>query len=165
VPKGKPWTTEEEKQLRVLIAQDKTVNHIASMMNKTHQSIMTKIQRLGLKIEEEGSAKNQIPSSSGLVLPEELPSVEEALKILVAAMNALRQGGLTKTDILRLRAIVETTKIYKDLLAAYVNYRGIEAKIVKMEEDYERLISQTKNLASRADNTKMDQASQQEKGS
>ena len=36
-------------------------------------------------------------------LPEELPSVEEALKILVAAMKALETPDLSKTEVLRLR--------------------------------------------------------------
>lgn len=48
-------------------------------MNKTHQATMLKIQRLGL--EEEGNCKTQNPSSSCLVLPDELPSVEKALKV------------------------------------------------------------------------------------
>jgi hypothetical protein len=48
-------------------------------MNKNHQATMMKIQRLSL--EEEGFCVLQFPSSSCLVLPDELPSVEKALKV------------------------------------------------------------------------------------
>jgi len=33
-----------------------------------------------------------------------LPSIEEALEQLVAAMNALKTPGLSKTEVMRLRA-------------------------------------------------------------
>jgi hypothetical protein len=47
-------------------------------MNKIHQATMMKIQRFGL--EEEGNCKTQ-NSSSCLVVPDVLPSVEKALKV------------------------------------------------------------------------------------
>ena len=100
LPKGKPWTNDEEKQLRDLIAQDKTVNHIAEMMHKSHQAIMRKVERLGIEVV--GQTRMQNPTSSNLVLPDELPSVEEALKILCTALTALQQGGLDQAEVLRL---------------------------------------------------------------
>jgi hypothetical protein len=42
-----------------------------------------------------------------------LPSVEEALKILVAAMNALETPDLSKTEVLRLRSIIQATSAYQ----------------------------------------------------
>jgi hypothetical protein len=48
-----------------------------------------------------------------LKLPEELPSVEEALKILVAAMKALETPDLSKTEVLRLRSIIQATSAYQ----------------------------------------------------
>ncbi len=54
--------------------------------------------------------------SSELELPEELPSIEETLKTLAAALEALKTPGLEKNDVFRLRGIITGAKVYKDLL-------------------------------------------------
>jgi hypothetical protein len=43
--------------------------------------------------------KNTSTTTSKIVLPEELPSVEEALKDLAAAMNVLKTPGLSKRSL------------------------------------------------------------------
>jgi endonuclease III-like uncharacterized protein len=48
-----------------------------------------------------------------LKLPEESPSDEEALKKLAAAMNALETPYLSKTEVLRLRSIIQTAGVYQ----------------------------------------------------
>jgi hypothetical protein len=156
MPKGKPWTNEEEKQLRGLLKSHKTLKVIASTLRKSENAIRQKMLKLGLK--EEKNAETDVFSSSNLVLSKELPSVEEALKILCAALKALQQGGLDQTEIFRLRTVIQGCKIYKELLADYIDYRGIEAKIVEMEEKYERLASQAKGDASKQDNAPVAQA-------
>ena len=55
-------------------------------------------------------------------MPEELPSVEEALKKLVAVMNALEIPDLSKTEILRLRSIIQATSAYQVKVAEYISY-------------------------------------------
>jgi hypothetical protein len=57
---------------------------------------------LGLAVEEEG-VKGHTPSSTRQ--PEELPSVEEASKILAGALQAASQAGLDKAEMQRLQAI------------------------------------------------------------
>ena len=39
------------------------------------------------------------------------------LKVLVAALKALETEGLDKSEVLRLRGIVQSVKVYKELLA------------------------------------------------
>jgi hypothetical protein len=142
--KGKPWTAEEEKQLRELCEQGKPVNLIAATMNKSPQSVQKKIVRLNLKVVVHGIHRT---TTTRLSIPDDLPSIEEALRVMCAALDDLQQGGLDQTEVLRLRTIIQGVKIYKELFADYVNYREIEAKIEKMEEDYERLISQAQSMA------------------
>ena len=43
----------------------------------------------------------------------ELPSIEEVLKDLVAALNALKTPGLSKTEIRRLRCLIQTSSLYQ----------------------------------------------------
>ena len=52
-------------------------------------------------------------STTDFELPEELPSVEEALKILVAAMKALETPDLSKTEVLRLRSSIQAAGVYQ----------------------------------------------------
>ena len=64
------------------------------------------------------------------VLPNELPSVEEALEDLAAAMNALKTPELNKTEIMRLRTLIQTSSLYQKRFAEYVNYRKTEQRLI-----------------------------------
>jgi len=131
--KGKAWTVEEERRLRELVKAGATVAKIAALLGKTEASVRSKIQRLKLKVEDDDGLKFNMSSSSNLDAEGELQSVEEALKLLNGALNALKTGGLDKTEILRLRIIIQGARIYMDLLADYVNYKQIEEKLVDLE--------------------------------
>ena len=64
-----------------------------------------------LKLEVVGAKGYRTTTSTEM--PEELPSVEEALKILVAAMKALETPDLSKTEVLRLRSIIQAAGVYQ----------------------------------------------------
>jgi endonuclease III-like uncharacterized protein len=78
-----------------------------------------------------------------------LPSVEEALKDLVAAMNALKTPGLSKTEIMRLRTLIQTSGLYQHRLAEYVDYRGIEREMIDLKEKYEALVKREQDSGAR----------------
>ena len=65
-----------------------------------------------------------------------MPSIEQSLKILTAALTALQQPGIDKAEILRLRCIISGVKTYKGLLADYIDYRGLEAELNDLREKY-----------------------------
>jgi len=73
-------------------------------------------------------------------MPKELPSVEEILLIQAAAVKALEVPGLSKTEILRLKGLIQATGIYQKRLAEYVDYRGIEKEVVDMKLKYGELV-------------------------
>ncbi len=66
-------------------------------------------------------------------LPAELPSVEEAQRMLAGALRASVEPGLDKVEVQRLRVVATLARAYKEILADYINYRGIEAKLVELE--------------------------------
>ena len=135
MPKGKPWAVPEERQLRKLRENGKTVAEIAQLMNKSPDAVKQKLRRLGLKVV---TIKNSgATTTSEHIIPTELISIEEALKKLVAAMNALENPELTKTDIMRLRTLIQTSGVYQKRLAEYLDFRGIERKLLEMEERFE----------------------------
>ena len=73
-----------------------------------------------------------------------MPSIEEALKKLAAAMKALETPGLSKTEIMRLRSLIQATGAYQMRFAEYVNYQGLEKGLVELEEKYEELAKRMK---------------------
>jgi len=104
------------------------------MFEKPEDSVRSKMNRLGfvglnLVVDDNnsGSAESLLLSSP-LVLPEELPSVETVLKTAAAAMKELETPGLSKTEVMRLRAIIQSAAVYQVKVAEYLDYRGIEAR-------------------------------------
>ena len=138
--KGKPWTKEQEAKLKQLVKQGETLKAIAAKLGKTEEAIRAKARRLGLEVVKQKTGK----CLTTLELPKELPSVEEALKILAGALNATAQPGLDKVEVQRLRIVATLAKTYKELLADYIDYRAIEAKLVELEAKYARLAKKAK---------------------
>ncbi|MCW4004527.1 MAG: hypothetical protein NWE95_11520 [Candidatus Bathyarchaeota archaeon] len=132
--RGKKWTAKQEAQLKTLVEANASIGEIAAMFQKTPGAIIVKCQRLGLPLETKDYVKSQIS------LPRELSSVEEALKILAGALKAAVKPGLEKVEVQRLQAIATISKTYKELLADYINYREIEAKLKEMEEQNAQLL-------------------------
>ena len=138
--KGRPWDIDEERQLRQLIAEGKTVDAICKIMVKTHDAVAQKMFDLKLKtVKEEKTAvsgKKTIFSSSKLTLPADLPNVEETLQILGAALLKSAEAGLSKDEVGRLQVVATLAKTYKDAFGEYLDYRGIEARLDKLEANY-----------------------------
>lgn len=140
--KGKPWTVEEENRLRQLLKANRSARAIARIMGKSRECVSMKIARLGLEVvtEQKNGGVTTTSQLTALQLPSELPSIEEQLKILAAALETLRTGQVEKLDVMRLRTIIQGVRVYQELLADYVDYRGIEAKVAELEEKYARLL-------------------------
>jgi hypothetical protein len=73
----------------------------------------------------------------------ELPSIEEALKVLVYAENQLTVPGLCHDEILRLRSMISAVKTYKELYSDYLNYKALEEGMVGLEVKYSELLAKT----------------------
>jgi hypothetical protein len=71
-----------------------------------------------------------------LRLPERLPSVEEELKVLSAAIEALKQPGLGRAEVSRLRNVILGVKVYQELYAKYVGYRELENEVLELKRKF-----------------------------
>ena len=78
-------------------------------------------------------------------MPDELPSIEEELKLLVGALQQLETGKLDKIGVLRLRTIIMGVKVYQELIAEYVDYRGLEVEMMEWREKYADLAKKSSN--------------------
>jgi hypothetical protein len=63
-----------------------------------------------------------------------LPSIEEKLRVLDAALVALEKPGISRAEVARYSKIIEGVKVYNDLFAKFVNYRGLEIKVLELEK-------------------------------
>jgi hypothetical protein len=105
--KGKPWSVEDEKNLKDWVISGVSVGALVFRFDRqyTKDAIYKKIVRLGLEVVDE-EKHNLSTTTSKLELPKELPNVEETLIKLSAAMALLEKPCLEKTDILRLRGLL-----------------------------------------------------------
>jgi hypothetical protein len=145
--KGKPWSMEDEKKLRDWVTSGVSVDALVFSFDGqyTKDAIYKKIERLGLEVVDE-ERHNLSTTTSNLELPDELPSVEEELIKLSAALAVLEKPGLEKTDVLRLRNMILGVKVYKELLADYIDYRGLEAELVELRKKYAELSKKTQGI-------------------
>ena len=148
--KGKPWDIEDEKKLKDWVEMGVSLDSIVFSFEGKYSknAIYQKMLDLGLK-EEEGRVQGASSSFNlKLSLPAELPSVETALKTLSAALTALETPGLEQNEVLRLRSIISGVKIYKELFADYVDYRGLEAELLESNRKYAEIIKKSQNTKS-----------------
>ncbi len=69
--KGKPWPLEEEKKLRALFDEKKSIEAMVQALGKTKGAIYAKLDELGLKVEATASCKT-VATTSKLQLSKEL---------------------------------------------------------------------------------------------
>jgi len=138
---GKLWTVEEEQKLKMLIDEHEPLDLIASKLGKSKGAVHEKSKRLGLRVVVKNRRQK---TTTCLQLPKELPSVEEALTILAGALKAAANPGLDRVEVQRLQTVATLARTYKELLADYIDYRGIEAKLVELEAKYAKLARKAK---------------------
>jgi hypothetical protein len=140
--KGKPWEINEIRQLRELVEEGKSVGDISRIMVKTLDSIKQKM--FDLKLKEKRVSGGTAVFSSSLELPKDLPSVEDSLRTLSAALKALETPGLDQSEVLRLRGIISGVKVYKEIFADFLNYCELEGRLAELEGKYAELIKSKK---------------------
>ena len=148
--KGKPWSVEEEKQLKEFSEAKMLLSVIAEKLGKSSDAVNKKCMRLGLEVV---GAKGYRTTTS-IVVPKELPSVEEALGKLAGALDAACKPGLDKVEVQRLQVVAMIARTYKDVLADYINYRGIEQKLIEGDAKYAKLLAEkSKGNAAKSDSS------------
>ena len=65
MPKGVPWTREEEKQLRELVLAHRPLGVIAGSLGKTKESIRCKMARMGLVDDNQPKSERSLSTGKG----------------------------------------------------------------------------------------------------
>jgi len=141
--RGKQWTIEEEKQLRELVDSGANLNVVASKMGRSRAAIKMKMHRLGLEVVVQEPTDLRTTTTSTVVLPEELVSAEDALKMLVGALKMACAPGLSKVEVQRLQVVANLARIYSEKLQEYLDLRGLEKRLFELEGKYAELAKKT----------------------
>jgi hypothetical protein len=148
--KGKHWTAQEEAELKTLAETNTKIEDIAAKLGKPPGAIFIKSKRLGIKLQSKSYLTRSVP------IPKELPSVEEALRMLAGALKTAVKPGLDRVEVQRLQAVAIIAKTYKEILADYINYREIQARLKEMEELNAQLLKErSENTSPKPDSKPM----------
>jgi len=99
VTRGKAWSVEEVLRLKELVEAGVPISGIAVCLSKSRAAVGNKLSHLGLR---DGGFRGGLgPSSSreGLELPVDLPTVEDAAKVLAGAMLAMAKPGVDRKSV------------------------------------------------------------------
>jgi hypothetical protein len=146
--KGKPWTIEEEKKLRRLVEAGHSIKEISCDLKKSVGAIKKKMERLELQVVVvQEPTDSRMTTSKTIDLPKELFSVEEALAMLAGALKRSCESGLEKVEVQRLQVVATLARNYKEILADYLDYRGVEQELLELRHKYAELSKKIKNDA------------------
>ena len=70
---------------------------------------------------------------------------------MVGAMQAARLQGLDKVEVQRLQVLAPIDRTYKDILADYLNYRGLEVELIDLKKKYEVLTQKNTGASTHSD--------------
>jgi hypothetical protein len=151
--KGKPWDFDEIKRLRQLTNEGKSINEISRDLVKTKEAIRQKMMNLDLKLHTPESPNQEEQQhvvlaeksccNSAINSPTQLPSIEETLHILAGALQKSTEQGLDKIEVHRLQIIANLSKTYKEILSDYLDYRGLEKRLIELEGNYAEIVKKT----------------------
>jgi hypothetical protein len=153
------WKPEEEKQLIEEFKKEgcrrEAIPKLARIFNRSPNAVLIKLQRLGLNVV---AARWGVTTTFNAL--QELPSLEEVLRIVAGALKKASEPGLGQVELQRLNTIATLYKAYESGLEKYVNYRAIEEKLRELEDKYAKLVEKQKaeGHASQPDSSHLVQA-------
>jgi len=131
------WTHPEEMNLIHMVEEGKSIEELSEVFHRSPEAIRLKLRRLGLAVSE----KNKVTTGSTTTPKleplkfEELPSPNEALGLLWAAVKRLQDPDVGREEAKKLRLILTGVKSYIHLDADYVlRIREIERRMLVMHK-------------------------------
>ncbi len=138
------WNSQDENRLRGLISAGKSTDEIAQLLNRTREAIVLKAKRLGLRIPEKHSVRSGAPKDVNseattttrlqpITPADALVSVEDMMKTLLGALQALTKPDLSQLEIKRFRSIASGARIYMAMLQRYQAWTRLEQQLVNSQ--------------------------------
>jgi len=141
---GKPWSLEEEKRCKDMLEAGEPLEAICQSLGRNRDAVLVKAKRCGWKLPAASTHTTTL-----LELEEELMEPKEALKILMAALNASKEAGLDKVEVQRLMTIATLARTYNELYKDYERLEEVEKKIIEVNKKIEALEATANATSSR----------------
>lgn len=139
------WTRKEETNLLELWKSGITdFEVLAKELKRKPLGVKRKLQRMGVVV---GKRKIQ-KTTTTVPLSKNLLTHEQALKILVAALDLLKQPGLEKVELQRLRILVDAIQTYDSVLEKFERWTEFESRLLEMATKIKEL-EKTQKVSSR----------------
>ena len=135
--KGKPWPVEDERRLRDLVNAGCDFKEIVDSFGGKYTKNAVYLKMSDLDLEKPNTKTQDAAASSKgarLIRRKELPSMEESMHTLIAASDAMEAPDLTRTDLIRLRSVIQAQIAYQPQFPKYVNYKELEAEVAELKE-------------------------------
>jgi hypothetical protein len=108
--RGKPWSIDEERQLRKFIEDGKGIKTISQEMGKTPISVSLKVYRLGLRVEDEGTKFFAQPiASSSPSSSSPAPTPVYAAPVNIAIVNSHQVKDKETKEVITVDLKINTT--------------------------------------------------------
>jgi len=139
--KGKPWSREQEQRLREMVEKGDDVVDMAREFNLKPDAIRKKLDRMGLKVvvHKKPQKSRTTTSTTRTLLPKDIITHEQALRILAGALDILKQPDLEKLDLQRLRILVDAVQAYDGVLEKFERWVEIESRLAEMDKKISEL--------------------------
>ena len=125
------WTREEEVKLLDLWKKGITnLKVLAEQMNRPPEAVRQKLKRLAVVVKQQKIQR----STTTEVVPKDLLTHEQALKDLAGAVHDLKQRGLDKLELQRLRVLVDALQRYDSVLEKFEKWVEIEKQLLEMDK-------------------------------
>jgi len=135
MPKKYYWTREEEAELLELWKKGVTDPAVlAKQLGRQPFGVQRKLERMGVVV---GLQKSK--TTTTVTLGKDLLTHEEALKVLVGALELLRQPGQDRLELQRLRILVDAIQAYDGVLEKFERWAEIENRLFEMEKKIQDL--------------------------
>ena len=135
---GKFWKPKEEKLLRELWESGvHDVKLLAQKIERSEGAIREKLKRMGLRVVVDAPRKKV--TTTPVRLSKDLLTHEQALNVLVGALEALRKSGQDKLELQRLRILVDAVHTYDSVLEKFERWVEIEERLLEMDKKIKEL--------------------------
>jgi len=129
------WTRAEEARLVELWRSGiRDFKVLGKELGRTPRAIEMKLTRLGVV-----EVERKISSTTTAVTSRDLFTHEETLKILAGALEALREPGLDRLELQRLRILADIAQTYDGVLEKFERWVEIEDRLLEMDKQIKEL--------------------------
>jgi len=120
-----------------MVLQRANLGDLSKVFNRKPDALRIKMGRLGLKVVVNEKQQKSRTTTSAL-LPSDILSHEEALRVLAGAMKKAAEPGLDKLEIMRLKVLIEAAKSYDSVLK-FERWVDIENRLLEMDKKIQEL--------------------------